>query len=348
MSFYHSIHNMNKLISICYVFAAIVFASCSNASVENKKIESEAQDHTSHEGHYTCSMHPEVMEHAPGKCPKCGMDLVKKDEAADSKEYFIQFASTPTEIRAGVAGKIVLTPKIRGEEAKQVILDVMHEKKIHLIVVSKDLSEFHHVHPVEQADGSFELTLLDAYTPYTNGDNHNELKLTNGGDYHFYVDYVPYGAKHRTEKIDVAVAGKPLVSKTYTTEKLKSTVDGYEVELQPEGGLFYNQGETHINVIITKEGKEIPDSSLDSYLSAKAHVVMIEISEKSFLHLHPESENNRVHLHAEFGKVGTHRAWVQFMHKGVLHTADFVVKVSDALSPEPPRVEGNNEHGHTH
>lgn len=27
---------------------------------------------------YTCSMHPEVVADQPGKCPKCGMDLVKK------------------------------------------------------------------------------------------------------------------------------------------------------------------------------------------------------------------------------------------------------------------------------
>ena len=27
---------------------------------------------------YTCTMHPEVITNAPGKCPKCGMDLVKK------------------------------------------------------------------------------------------------------------------------------------------------------------------------------------------------------------------------------------------------------------------------------
>src|SRR5262249_9254444 len=25
---------------------------------------------------YTCPMHPEVRSNAPGKCPKCGMDLV--------------------------------------------------------------------------------------------------------------------------------------------------------------------------------------------------------------------------------------------------------------------------------
>ena len=27
---------------------------------------------------YTCTMHPEVVSSSPGKCPKCGMDLVEK------------------------------------------------------------------------------------------------------------------------------------------------------------------------------------------------------------------------------------------------------------------------------
>jgi membrane fusion protein, copper/silver efflux system len=27
---------------------------------------------------YTCSMHPNVVQDKPGKCPKCGMDLVEK------------------------------------------------------------------------------------------------------------------------------------------------------------------------------------------------------------------------------------------------------------------------------
>lgn len=30
---------------------------------------------------YTCPMHPEVLASKPGKCPKCGMDLVVKKEA---------------------------------------------------------------------------------------------------------------------------------------------------------------------------------------------------------------------------------------------------------------------------
>jgi hypothetical protein len=27
---------------------------------------------------WSCPMHPEVVQHHAGKCPKCGMDLVKK------------------------------------------------------------------------------------------------------------------------------------------------------------------------------------------------------------------------------------------------------------------------------
>ena len=32
---------------------------------------------------YTCPMHPEVMQDKPGKCPKCKMNLVKKEIAGD-------------------------------------------------------------------------------------------------------------------------------------------------------------------------------------------------------------------------------------------------------------------------
>ncbi len=35
---------------------------------------------------YTCTMHPEVVMNKPGKCPKCGMTLVKmKQGKKDSK-----------------------------------------------------------------------------------------------------------------------------------------------------------------------------------------------------------------------------------------------------------------------
>lgn len=32
-------------------------------------------------GSYSCPMHPEIVKDAPGKCPICGMSLVKKEAA---------------------------------------------------------------------------------------------------------------------------------------------------------------------------------------------------------------------------------------------------------------------------
>ncbi|WP_298298536.1 heavy metal-binding domain-containing protein [Hydrotalea sp.] len=31
---------------------------------------------------YTCSMHPEIVSDKPGKCPKCGMDLIAVSESS--------------------------------------------------------------------------------------------------------------------------------------------------------------------------------------------------------------------------------------------------------------------------
>jgi hypothetical protein len=37
-------------------------------------------DHTQDASEYTCPMHPEVISPSPGRCPKCGMDLVPRRE----------------------------------------------------------------------------------------------------------------------------------------------------------------------------------------------------------------------------------------------------------------------------
>ncbi|MDQ2731304.1 MAG: hypothetical protein M3Y56_06570 [Armatimonadota bacterium] len=66
---------MNKLISVA---AILVFAA--SAAVARPAHHHHVRHHTMHrtsKAVYTCAMHPEVRMHAPGKCPKCGMKLVK-------------------------------------------------------------------------------------------------------------------------------------------------------------------------------------------------------------------------------------------------------------------------------
>ncbi len=36
-----------------------------------------------HQQQYTCPMHPEMVKPAPGKCPKCGMDLVLVEQSGN-------------------------------------------------------------------------------------------------------------------------------------------------------------------------------------------------------------------------------------------------------------------------
>jgi Cu(I)/Ag(I) efflux system membrane fusion protein len=70
---------MKKILLSIALISIIGFISTSCNKKEEKKIESS----TSVAGvQYTCPMHPEVVTDAPGTCPKCGMDLVKKESAA--------------------------------------------------------------------------------------------------------------------------------------------------------------------------------------------------------------------------------------------------------------------------
>ncbi len=40
-----------------------------------------------HQTRYTCPMHPEVIKDAPGKCPKCGMDLIPLQESKERQGH---------------------------------------------------------------------------------------------------------------------------------------------------------------------------------------------------------------------------------------------------------------------
>jgi Cu(I)/Ag(I) efflux system membrane fusion protein len=63
-----------------YIAITIVLFSCMQACSNNET----KKDNTvaTSEDVYTCSMHPQVLEHHPGDCPICGMKLVKKNATA--------------------------------------------------------------------------------------------------------------------------------------------------------------------------------------------------------------------------------------------------------------------------
>ncbi len=55
----------------------IGLSGCTKKVETAKNQDSSNVAHEDQQGYYTCPMHPQVHEHKPGKCPICGMALVK-------------------------------------------------------------------------------------------------------------------------------------------------------------------------------------------------------------------------------------------------------------------------------
>jgi hypothetical protein len=65
---------MKKWIILLFALTGVIF---SFAQTSKPKTPDSKSDSTT-KYLYTCPMHPEILTDKPGKCPKCGMTLVKK------------------------------------------------------------------------------------------------------------------------------------------------------------------------------------------------------------------------------------------------------------------------------
>lgn len=311
----------------------LFLSSCGN---ESKKEETQEEHHqhsdsTAHNGEHTfaCPMHSEVIGKEGDKCPKCGMALEHNDNAGKSNglTYFMQYVSTPSELEAGKEGMLSFTPKIKGKENEAVPLQVIHEKKLHLIIVSKDLSYFEHIHPEYQADGTYQIKVLAKGTPYTISKGLNETYFNNGGDYMLFADYAPASGNHQLEKIPVTVKGTPYKNVTYNKERLTANIDGYTVSLEVEGGKWASNMPIHIKAVIKKGNQVLDANTFENYLGAKSHMVVLKTETFDYLHVHPEVENGNLDLHTTFESAGVYRGWLQFQTDGKVHAADFIIVV---------------------
>jgi Cu(I)/Ag(I) efflux system membrane fusion protein len=79
------------------------------------------------EGSWTCSMHPQVRQPAPGACPFCGMDLIPAADGADEdvavlkmSNTAIQMANIQTTIlkEGGIEGSLNLNGRIKVDERR--------------------------------------------------------------------------------------------------------------------------------------------------------------------------------------------------------------------------------------
>lgn len=331
------------IVGLALALSVVAFSACNNDHSKNATNTETAVPGA----RYICPMNCEKGKtyDKPGTCPVCHMDLepMKADVAANTAEYFIDFAYTPAQLEAGKPGMIALSPKIKGNESAAVPLDLVHEKKMHLILVSDDLSWFDHVHPEYQSSGAYEIKVLGKGDNFSDGRGHNETRFDAGGQYWAFADYKPLGGLNQVNKTAFNVAGNPAKTVSYTNPKMNATVDGYTLTMEAghDAAGFTTGAQQHIPVSIKQGGKAVDPATFENYLGEKAHLVLVEVASKEFVHTHPSAEGGKLDIHTTFAKPGMYRGWLQFQTNGKVHTADFVVKVDAGTA-------GDSHEGHNH
>lgn len=204
------------------------------------------------------------------------------------------------------------------ENDKNVPLEVVHSKKMHLLMVDEELTWFDHIHPEEQADGAYYISKT----------------FPSAGKYLLFIDYKPIGHTADVVMQSIEVDGKYIFQTPELNTKLVSVIDDYTVSLI-KGKDFKTNSVQSLQFSIEKDGILLDEKDMQPYLGANAHIVMISKADKDFLHIHPMSDN-RFPIYAEtyIKKAGLYRMWVQFKIDGKLHTTDFTVLVSEGNEME--------------
>ena len=190
----------------------------------------------------------------------------------------------------------------RGQTVRD--FDVEHTKRMHFIVVRRDMTGFQHLHPTQNADGTWSL-------PVT---------LPDAGTYRVFADF-SVGEKPYTLADDITVDGS-VRSQALPAPTGAVAVDGLRVALS-EGATKAGR-ESELAFTVTRAGKPV---AIQNYLGAKGHLVALRQGDLAFLHVHPDE--NRLQFMATFPTAGTYRLFLQFKTAdGRLHTAAFTQEVT--------------------
>jgi hypothetical protein len=188
--------------------------------------------------------------------------------------------------------------------------EVEHTKRMHLIVVRRDMTGFQHLHPKLAGDGTWRAPLT----------------LDEPGSYRVFADFKREGA-NETLAADLVVDGsfeqRPLPPPATTA----AAGGGYEVALA--GDRLAAGKETELGFTVQRRGRPV---EVETYLGAGGHLVALRKGDLAYLHTHPAGHGGGgrgvpVKFETEFPSAGTYRLFLQFKHDGRVHTAAFTRRV---------------------
>ncbi|MFI7573984.1 hypothetical protein [Micromonospora sp. NPDC049497] len=184
-----------------------------------------------------------------------------------------------------------------------------HERRMHLVLVGRDLAGYQHVHPEMAPDGTWRVQVTPAAP----------------GPLRAIADFWPEGAPAAvTLGVDVPVPGR-YAARPLAPPEETVLVAGYTVTL--DGGL--RAGESNqVLVWLGRDGRPVHD--LQPHLGAYGHLVALRQGDLAYLHVHPAAASRPSSVVA-FGvtvpSAGTYRLFFEFRHLDRVHVATFTVTV---------------------
>lgn len=220
---------------------------------------------------------------------------------------------------AAAGGQLIFT--VLGPDGSPVHrFDTVHERDLHLVVASRDLTAYHHLHPRLEADGSWSVD-VPAVPP---------------GSYRAIADFQVSGGPHLVLGTDLGVAGEYRPAHPGDPAAVAS-VDGYEVTVAYDDG-GRRDGTVEVTMTVRRGGELVDD--LQPYLGAMGHLVALRSGDLAYAHVHPHDtagDPGVVRFDAELAAPGRYRLFFDFQHEGTVRTAAFTFDqglVIDAPSME--------------
>ncbi|MBL0386929.1 hypothetical protein JJB07_09710 [Tumebacillus sp. ITR2] len=187
---------------------------------------------------------------------------------------------------------------------------------LHLIVVSRDLSSFAHLHPDYQGNGVFTIS--------------HEFPF--GGEFQLIAEFVPEGKDIAVAKHWVTVEGATHQAQpVLPDEKFTKTLDGVEVTLTttPDIPELKSGQMAMLNFHLADPTTHKP-VKLDKYLGTFGHGVILNSEGNRYLHVHAMDgvgSGSDVMFHTEFPAPGLYKVWGQFQVGDEVIAAPFTVNV---------------------
>jgi hypothetical protein len=326
---------IRKVVAKTITVAAVLVATISLASMQTAAPDEETA--------WVCPMHADYTMDVPGKCPRCGMDLVRA-APFDVRDYQLEFTTMPSVVRAGQ--KATLHFKIFHPGTNEPIrrFEAVHERQYHLFVISQNMEYFQHIHPEEQPDGTWTI----------------DLTLPKPGYYKVLSDFMPSGGAAQFIARPLVTAGYAgdleadaahLVADTVHTKTVGSLTATLTTD--PPAFAAGQYGHLTFQLADAKSGRPVTD--LQTYLGAFGHTLIMSEDMADYVHSHPldilaqpdddggppqfrippgaDLEALRggptVTFEGLWPRAGRYRAWTQFRRNNEVTTFSFTFNVND-------------------